>query len=95
MQIRYKDIIVRSESERSQHLNKALAFSLLKAKIYEAESNQEHEKMNKKRKDQIGSGMRGDKIRTIRVFDNQVKSHLRKRKMSFERYEKGFIEEIQ
>lgn len=94
VQINYEDITVRCESERSQRLNKELALSLLKARLFEQQESVKHQKQNKKRKKQIGSGMRGDKIRTIRVFDNQVKNHLNNKKMRFSQYEKGFINEI-
>lgn len=94
VQIRYGDIIVRCESERSQHQNKESALSLLKAKLLEAKEAELQSKENKKRKRQIGSGMRGDKIRTIRVFDNQVKDHCTNNKMKFDKYERGFIDDL-
>jgi len=94
VQIRYENIIIRCESERSQHQNKASAMSLLKAKLLVAKQERESGKENNKRKDQIGTGMRGDKIRTIRVFDNQVKDHRLKTKMRFTDYEQGHIDSL-
>jgi peptide chain release factor 1 len=73
-------------------LNKETALALLRTKILEAKESKEKGTINNKRKVQIGSGMRGDKIRTIRVFDNQVKDHITKKSMRFNKYEKGFIE---
>jgi len=48
---------------------------------------------NVKRK-QVGSGMRGDKIRTIRFQDDQVINHKNNKTMSAKKYMKGFINEI-
>jgi hypothetical protein len=38
--------------------------------------------------------MRGDKIRTIRVFDNQVKDHRTNNKMKFDKYKRGFVDDL-
>ncbi len=92
VQMKYGDITVRCESERSQKQNKESAMSLLRAKLLEAKQSRAQGATNKQRQDQIGSGMRGDKIRTIRVFDNQVKDHKTNRKMKFDKYERGFID---
>ena len=47
------------------------------------------------RQQQIGSGMRGDKIRTVRVQDGVVTNHLDNKKMSFAEYAKGLISKLQ
>lgn len=94
VQIKYEDIIVRCESERSQHQNKESALALLKAKLLQAQEAKAQNKENSQRKKQIGSGMRGDKIRTIRVFDNQVKDHKTNHNMKFDKYERGFIDDL-
>ena len=46
------------------------------------------------RKQQVGSGMRGDKIRTIRFRDNIVSDHITGKKMAADRYMKGYIDEL-
>jgi peptide chain release factor 1 len=92
VQIKYGDIAIRCESERSQHRNKAIAMDLLKARLLDEKESKDSKKVSKKRKKQIGTGMRGDKVRTIRVFDNQVKDHVMKSKMRFSDYERGFID---
>jgi peptide chain release factor 1 len=46
------------------------------------------------RKNQVGSGMRGDKIRTIRFQDNTVIDHITGNKMPADRYMKGFIDDL-
>lgn len=66
--------------------------ALLKAKLLAVKEEQEQQQANSNRKNQIGSGMRGDKTRTIRVLDNQVKDHLLQSKMRFTDYERGYID---
>lgn len=46
------------------------------------------------RKDQVGSGMRGDKVRTIRFQDNTVVDHQTGKKMQADKFMKGFIDEL-
>jgi peptide chain release factor 1 len=95
VQVKYDDILVRCESERSQKQNKEYAIALLKAKLLARQEADKYQAENQTRKAQISSGQRGDKIRTIRVFDNQVKDHRTGKHMKFDKYEKGFIEELQ
>jgi len=94
VQIKYNNIIVRCESERSQHQNKRAAIAVLRARLLNQKEEQQGQIVNQARKNQIGSGMRGDKIRTVRVFDNQVKDHATNKKMSYEKYKRGFIEKL-
>ncbi len=44
------------------------------------------------RKTQVGSGMRGDKIRTIRFQDNTVTDHLTGKRAPADKYLKGNID---
>ena len=92
--IQYGDMDVRCESERSQHQNKATAMNMLRARLLEAQTVSVSQTVNKKRKNQVGSGMRGDKIRTLRVQDNLVKDHRTGKKMRYEKYCKGYLEEL-
>ena len=66
---------VRIESDRSQHRNKATAHSVLSAKLSALATTSAATEANKNRRAQVGSGERGDKIRTYRQQDNQVKDH--------------------
>ena len=51
-------------------------------------------KISHERKDQVGSGMRGDKTITIRFQDDRVSHHENNKNMSASRYMKGFMDEI-
>ena len=88
------NILVRCESERSQHQNKEQAMRVLEQKLYQLKNFEVCSKINNARKNQVGSGMRGDKIRTIRVRDDQVINHPNNKKTSYKRYSKGFIEDL-
>lgn len=87
-------VSVRVESERSQLLNRESAFRLLSARIANAERSSRDESRSSERREQVGSGQRGDKIRTIRLQDDVAIDHRTNKKMSASRYMRGFIEEI-
>jgi len=85
---------VRCEEERSQLQNRELATKRLNEKINGLKFSAFNSEVDQKRKDLAGSGMRGDKIRTIRVRDNVVTNHLNGKKTSYNEYIKGDFRRI-
>lgn len=79
---------------RSQHANKISALSILRARIKDVENNQIHNTANNSRQQQIGSGMRGDKVRTIRVKDDIVVDHKLNKKTRYSKYVKGDLSDL-
>ena len=57
-------IVVYSQTEKSQLQNKAKAFALLRAKLYDIECQKAHDAEAEARRSQIGTGDRSEKIRT-------------------------------
>ncbi|OHA26406.1 MAG: hypothetical protein A3D52_03265 [Candidatus Taylorbacteria bacterium RIFCSPHIGHO2_02_FULL_44_36] len=66
---------VRSTSERSQARNREKALSILSAKLENLKEREEAAKFAKNRKDQIGSAVRSEKIRTYNVLQDRVTDH--------------------
>lgn len=87
-------ISVRVESERSQHANKESALGVLRARILALEQDRVVGARNSRRKGQVGSGMRGDKRRTIRVQADQVVDHRTNKRMKAKLYLRGQIEDL-
>lgn len=85
-------IQVRSESCKSQHQNKEIALAILRAKLLRLSEERQYEKISKERRKQAGSGMRGDKIRTIRLQDDTVIDHDSNKKISAKKYLRGGID---
>lgn len=82
-------LMVRCESERSQHQNKASALALMRAKLWEQMRLKEAAARAADRKSQVGCGARGDKRRTIRCQDEQVNDHVTGKRWRLSRYLRG------
>ena len=87
-------IQVRVETERSQHQNLMTAKAVLAARLLEADVVASQGARNKLRKAQVGTGMRGDKIRTIAVQRDQVVDHKLGTRTSVTKYLKGDLTEL-
>lgn len=85
-------VTVRCESERSQHQNRATAISVLRARLWQREQERLTGERGDARRSQVGSGMRGDKRRTIRVQDGVVTDHVTGKRWNYTSYERGLWE---
>lgn len=87
-------IIIERCTSRSSYQNKDSAMEDLKQRLQSAEYDRLNKRRNSKRKTQIGSGMRGDKIRTYREQDDTVIDHRSNKKASLKKLRRGDWGEI-
>ena len=64
-----------SQEQRTQQQNREIALRVLKARLWEKKRNEELQKLSEERKEQIGSGMRAEKIRTYNFPQNRITDH--------------------
>lgn len=67
---------------------------LLRARLLAFERDQAQDARNRNRRDQVGTGMRGDKIRTVAVQRGQVTDHRTGKKISLKQFLRGDLEAL-
>ncbi|HEY4333651.1 MAG TPA: peptide chain release factor 1 [Ilumatobacteraceae bacterium] len=68
-------IAVAMQDERSQLQNRARAMTVLRARLLQAAQQEADAKASAERKSQVGTGGRGEKIRTYNYKENRVTDH--------------------
>lgn len=78
--------------ERTQLKNKTRAFQLLRAKLFDIKMREQLESISSRRKSQVGTGARSEKIRTYNYKDNRVSDHRTKQNFDLTSVLNGDIE---
>ena len=68
-------VVVSCQDDKSQHQNKAKALKLLKSRLFEQQLAERDAELAAKRKEQVGSGDRSERIRTYNFPQNRVSDH--------------------
>jgi peptide chain release factor 1 len=87
-------IVVRVDGGRSQHLNRQMALGLLRARLQADSEDRLIRARNEQRRRQVGSGMRGDKRRTVAIQRDTVTDHVTGKTMRAKHYLQGKLHEL-
>lgn len=87
-------MVVRVETSRSQWQNRESAKRLLLARLTDDAGDRQASSVAQNRRDQVGSGMRGDKVRTVRMQDGSVVDHVTGRRTTTNRYLRGYVDDL-
>ncbi|MCL2415882.1 MAG: peptide chain release factor 1 [Defluviitaleaceae bacterium] len=68
-------IVISCQDEKSQHKNKDKALKILRARLYELETERQQSQLSAERRSQVGTGDRSERIRTYNFPQGRVTDH--------------------
>ena len=85
-------LVVKCDLGRSQYQNREVAMAMLRSRLLEDKQNKATQEQNALRRDQVGTGMRGDKKRTVSVPRDEVVDHETGRRITYKEFLKGKLD---
>lgn len=83
---------VRCDGERSQHQNRDEAMRVMRARLLQQAQERASGARAQERRDQVGSGQRGDKVRTVAMQRDQVTDHRNGKRITTKAFLRGDLE---
>ncbi len=68
-------VVVSCQEEKSQHKNRAKAFTILRSRLYEQQRREQEQARDDNRRLQVGSGDRSERVRTYNFPQDRVTDH--------------------
>lgn len=87
-------IVVECQTQRDQHRNRELAMQMLRAKLYQKQEEKRQVEISNQRSEQVGRGMRAEKVRTYNFPQNRVTDHRLNKKFRLEDIIDGKLEKL-
>jgi len=79
-------------SERAQSDNKSKALELLRERLQELNTSSHNNQRVAERRDQVGYGLRSEKVQTVQEQNDQVVNHISGKRITCKQYFKGRID---
>ncbi|MHC4600808.1 MAG: peptide chain release factor 1 [Planctomycetota bacterium] len=86
--------VVSCQDEKSQHKNRAKARRIMRSRLFELEQQKKSDERSAKRRSQIGSGDRSQRVRTYNFPQNRVTDHRIKQNFPLQGVMAGDLEKV-
>ena len=84
--------IVQTAQTRSRESSYRAAMAALEARLAEVNRASKHNSISSTKRQQVGSGMRGDKVQTVQVQNDTVINHVNDKRCSYKSWSRGQLD---